>query len=281
LPEWGNGNFARLVRTASWGHIQEHWYWTRKILSALTSGASGDDDWWNIVSGRSSSVKWRYYANYGTISHCRKNLISPLFLFQDSNLRNLSATTPASAQFTAQQLLWTPMLTGQLRWLQSCWSEWLSFSQCLRSRWKLAPLNPKNQQNGRRHRLSSSSWHYLNVKTWWTGFHTNDQSRKARHLAVARQHRARLRLVRYDKRHTNEMYETGLALRNNSSNQSRYCLRVMLTRHSVQGVRAFERVGSENLHFPSVAFLWADDQHSPIPPAAGKHMLDNGDHVPL
>jgi len=45
LPESGNGNFARLVRTASWGHIQEHWYWTRKILSALTSGASGDDDW--------------------------------------------------------------------------------------------------------------------------------------------------------------------------------------------------------------------------------------------
>jgi hypothetical protein len=35
----------------------------------------------------------------------------PASLFQDSNLRNLSATTLASAQFTAQQLLWAPMLT--------------------------------------------------------------------------------------------------------------------------------------------------------------------------
>jgi hypothetical protein len=37
--------------------------------------------------------------------HCHQNPICPLFLFQDSNLRNLSATTSASAQFCPEQLL--------------------------------------------------------------------------------------------------------------------------------------------------------------------------------
>jgi hypothetical protein len=38
-------------------------------------------------------------------SDCQKYPIYPLVLFQDSNLRNLSATTPPSAQFPPEQLV--------------------------------------------------------------------------------------------------------------------------------------------------------------------------------
>jgi len=49
-------------------------------------------------------VKWRCCANYTTISLRQKSDL-PVLLFQDSNLRNVSATTPASAQFCTEQLL--------------------------------------------------------------------------------------------------------------------------------------------------------------------------------
>jgi hypothetical protein len=55
----------------------------------------------------------------------------------------------------------------------------------------------------------------------------------------------------------------------------------MLARRPLQGVTAFKRVGAINRHLPSVALLGADDEDSPIPRPARKHVLDLGDHVPL
>jgi hypothetical protein len=43
-----------------------------------------------------------------TTSHCDENRICRTFLFQDSNLRNVSAKTPAGAQFCPDKLLSAP-----------------------------------------------------------------------------------------------------------------------------------------------------------------------------
>ena len=69
--------------------------------------------------------------------------------------------------------------------------------------------------------------------------------------------------------------------RHHPRNDRRNHMRIMLPGTTLQSVRPLEPVSPEDLQFPFIRVLRSGDQHAPVSRSIRKHMLDNGDYIPL